>query len=361
VSEGEAGDRPLGRAGAMRSLFDLAVATEDRFTLEEVAAEIGVDAGFLRRLWRALGFAESEPGARVCSAPELEALREGAFLLRNELVPEELVLQTARVMGYAVSRMAGAQAGVLESIVQRPLAEADEEEANAAIDTLDRLVPLLEAGLLNAWRRHFVVAMARGSGGSAGAAAREAAIGFADLVGFTAMSEDVEPMELERTLDEFEELGLEVVGDHGGRVVKTIGDEVMFVVDHADDAVDGAIALLEACDASRSLPELRVGVAYGRLVAFAGDYFGPTVNLASRLVAAAEPNTVLVSDSARAALVDRRLPWTALRWFSLKGLGVVPAWEVDPIQPWWLPRGALRRMRLLRSPGGPHRWFIPGR
>ena len=101
-------------------------------------------------------------------------------------------------------------------------------------------------------------------------------------------------------LDRFEATTGDVIAAAGANVVKRIGDAVMFVTNAPGVACALALDLLEACAAAR-LPKLRVGLAFGDVMVRQGDFYGPTVNLAARLVASAEPGTALTD----AALHDR--------------------------------------------------------
>jgi class 3 adenylate cyclase len=130
------------------------------------------------------------------------------------------------------------------------------------------------------------------------------AAGFADMCGFTGLTQQLRMEELSTLLTQFEEIATEVVTDHGGRVVKFIGDAVMFVTTDAVSAVAVADDLVAAAE-SRGL-QARAGVSAGTVLALDGDYFGPVVNLAARLVALAEPGDTLVSDTVAELLGERR-------------------------------------------------------
>jgi class 3 adenylate cyclase len=118
------------------------------------------------------------------------------------------------------------------------------------------------------------------------------AVGFADLAGYTGLWQELPPHELALMLDRFEATTGDVITAAGANVVKRIGDAVMFVTNAPGIACSLALDLLEACAAAR-LPKLRVGVAFGDVMVRQGDFYGPTVNLAARLVASAEAGTAL--------------------------------------------------------------------
>ena len=148
---------------------------------------------------------------------------------------------------------------------------------------------------------------------------RELAVGFADLVGYTAFARTLTPAELSRLLRRFEEMASEVISDHGGRVVKQLGDGAMFVAETTDAGAAIACGLAAAFAAADGVPPVRVGLAWGSVVSYVGDYYGDVVNLAARLVALARPGTVVVSAEVAQRLGERwrldRLPDQALKGF----------------------------------------------
>ena len=124
-------------------------------------------------------------------------------------------------------------------------------------------------------------------------------IGFADLSGFTALTQVLSPpAQLSDLLNEFSGVVSDVVHTDGGRVVKFIGDEVMWVTSTPDRLVKVAIDLVEHPRARAAGLQVRAGLGYGSVLAIGGDYFGNPVNLAARLVAAAAPGQILASTRA---------------------------------------------------------------
>jgi adenylate cyclase len=166
--------------------------------------------------------------------------------------------------------------------------------------------------------------------------ARVLSIGFVDLVGYTAISQQLDPHELSQLVRRFEQLAFDTVAEEGGRVVKTIGDEVMFV---SGDVVAAARIARRLTDRSLDdalLPPARAGLAYGSVVTREGDYFGPVVNLASRLVEIAKPGSVIASDAVHSALADdTAFAWKRIRPRRIRDIGRVEIWAlaaVDPVE-----------------------------
>jgi adenylate cyclase len=287
---------------------------EPALTPADVAVATRVDLEQARRLWRTLGFPPIADDDRVFTTADVEMLAAVRDIIASGTAPE-LVVQLARVIGQSLARVADAQVTALVD--------------GAAATDPDVLVPLageLERFLGYVWRRHLVAALFRTTAARSAPAGARLVIGFADLVGFTEIAAQLGESELAAFVERFEARAYELVPAGGGRVVKTIGDEVMFAADDPRAAARIALGLVDAFASDAILPDVRVGLASGATVAFEGDLFGQAVNLASRLVTLARPGTVLVSEEVGAELAgDAAFVLRRLRP-RLKGLGRVHAW-----------------------------------
>lgn len=300
------------------------------FTTVEVAGEAGVEPAQARRLWRALGFPPVAGDARLFTRSDIEILRAVRALIEWQSTDPSDLLQLTRVIGQSLARVADAQVTAVAQRLERLRTEATSGEAALAelVGRIESLAPSLEQFLGYVWRRHLLAAL-RQLSAKPSAADRTLTIGFVDLVGFTAMSQMLNPEELAAMVDRFEAIAYEHIPERGGRVVKMIGDEVMFAVDDGAIAADIAVALLEAHARDANLPEVRIGLASGPTLAWEGDLFGPTVNLASRLVNFARPNTVLISEGLGEQLQDDpRFELRHLRPVKLQGIGRVCPWTL---------------------------------
>ena len=153
-------------------------------------------------------------------------------------------------------------------------------------------------------------------GGSADRLESQVAVGFVDLVGFTSDTASMGASALLAFMQRFHERTFDVVSAAGGRVVKHIGDEIMFSSADADDGCQIALALIDAFPDAGSLA--RGGLAHGIVVARHGDYYGPVVNLAARLADVAVPGEVLADERLASAASDR-FTFAAAGRRSLKG------------------------------------------
>jgi adenylate cyclase len=268
---------------------------------DEVSAAAGVPEPEARAFWLALGFPEVAEGERAFTRLDADALRTVVELAEVAAVDPDLLLVLARAMGQGLARLAEAQVDAFRG----QAVDLTLDEATARVlATAPEVLPRLERLVVHVWRRQFAAATAR-----ALVAARQdgnpvLAVGFVDLVDFTRSTRSWDADTLERTLERFERDTALRVTAVGGRVVKTLGDEVLYVTDDPLTAVEVALETVAAHDADEELPQVRAGLALGAVLVRLGDVFGSPVNLASRLTDQARPGSVLVDDALADALAD---------------------------------------------------------
>ena len=288
---------------------------------DEVSAAAGVPELEARALWNALGFPVVAPGEKAFTRRDVEALRTAVALREGGLVDDDTLLVLARSMGQGLARMAEAHVDVFRELAA---GMSVEEASSTALYAAGEVLPQLEQLVVHVWRRQFAAATGRAFAAAAHDGQPEVAVGFVDIVDFTASTSTWDNATLERMLERFErETALRVTA-FGGRVVKTLGDEVMFVADDAVSAVEVALDTVAAHCADDDLPDVRAGVALGPVLERLGDVFGQPVNLASRLVDEARPRTVLVDVELAEALerdgmVDGAYRLKRLRRRSVRG------------------------------------------
>jgi adenylate cyclase len=301
----------------------LVVAEPGIYTQDEIIARSGLGAD-ARKFWRALGFPDPDPDDRTFSSVDLEMLQMVDAMIRLELIQRDGALQLARVIGTSMQRIAQAQ---IDAIDARLAEEGDDAgDPDVVVRRAETLLPTMPRVLEYAWRRHMQSAVrrrvVREHLAEDGPAPR--AVGFADLVGFTAITQELDDRELGEVVDRFETTAFDIVTGHGGRVVKMIGDEVMFEVADLTEAALLSLDLADAFHQDDSMNDIRVGLAYGPALAREGDLFGPTVNLAARLVGIAYAGAVVTSKDVRDALEDDdRFAFKSLRPRHLKHIGRV--------------------------------------
>src|SRR5699024_10007437 len=285
----------------------------------------------------ALGFPVVHEGDAMFTEADLEALAGVARLVREDEVPEEFALAMTRAFARTMDRLAAWQAQlVVEEIARNrrgdtePTVEEAASDSEAAASWLSELTDDVEPLLIYVWRRQLTATIQRmltleDDAGST------SIIGFADLVNFTSVVRRL----TERALAPLAPRYGDLVTAHGGRVVKTVGDEVLFQTFDVAPGAAIALDLVEAMAEDDLLPAARVGMAHGLVVRRLGDVFGTTVNRASRLTSVAPPGGVYVDD-ALARQLEPLSGFTTVptRRRSLRGIG-----EVQP-------------SRLLRVTGG---------
>jgi adenylate cyclase len=301
-----------------------------RYTSREVAERAGVPVYRARRFWRALGFANVDDDAVEFTDADVEALVLMLGLVTDGLFEERHALLLARSLGRAAARLAESQTELSVELLDKA-GVSGENRARVLRRSVPDLLAEFERLLTYTWRRQLAASVGRVLQTEQDAPAARLAVGFADLVGFTRLSRRLEEQDLARLVDRFEGRSADVVTAGRGRVIKTLGDSVMFVADAAQDGAEIALQLVDVHARERTVPSLRVGVALGPVVARMGDVFGSTVNLASRLTSLAGPDQVLVDEQMSSALAGRRP-------FGLSSVGPVAVHGFDAVTAFVLER-----------------------
>ena len=300
----------------------------------EVEALTGVSFQRSVRWWRAMGFPEVTPGEITFGPEDVEIVRRLERVTATGAMSDDDVVRLARLMGASFSRLVEAQLEVIPALLAAVEAEkaersgdSDGSEGDVELDVIG-----FAAHTMNyVWRRHLLAALAHGLSVEEGD--ELGAVGFADLSGFSRISKSASTEEITEIIETFEAAAFDVVSAHEGRVVKLIGDEVMFVAESFDDAVGISLDLISRLRPVEALPPLHCGVAAGPTVLVGGDVFGLTVNLASRLTDQARPDSIVVSRRDGRHFLDRadldvRAPH---RSYDLKGVGRMHILAIRPL------------------------------
>jgi adenylate cyclase len=296
----EKGVDPYSIAEAIRedSLWEVTteslLATRDDLTIDDLAARAGLTPEQLGRVLRALGLSEDS-----CSTEDVLIATAGAAMVKL-FNNEEEALRLMRVVGSSIRRIAEASVAAYIAVVEKPLVDADATvlaHAQAQALSIEGVRRMAE-GFPRVFARHLrdVIRTGRTARLQTGDyTTARLAVGFVDLVGFSTLAQELTPSGLWRLLDDFEDRAFETVAEHGGHLVKHIGDEIMFVVLEADAACEIALSLVDAFRKPEATITPRSGLATGDLLTREGDYYGVEVNLAARLADIAVPEEILVS------------------------------------------------------------------
>lgn len=327
------GDEQIARAREdhhleLLAIEHLVVPEPGEYDLQGIADASGLTPEQITRLWRSLGFAEPQPGDHLFTDVDVDMLRTIGQLLAMGWIDDELTIQMARVIGSSLSRVASALIDSVDPDEPRVSARPQSDDGFAAIAPL--LLPMLLQVMDYVWRRHVQAeARARMAREHAEGDPDHRVVGFADLVGFTALSQQIDAHELAGVVDRFEGIAYDTVNRLGGRVVKMIGDEVMFSVPDEASAVEIALSLSETYRDDDELSDVRVGLASGPVLQREADLYGPVVNRASRIVNIAFPGSVVVSGEIIDSIADVEGVFSkSIGSRNLKDIGKVPLFLV---------------------------------
>lgn len=353
--EAPAGDEPVTRdeSTALTSTveeIDAALLGGGRlYSSRDLAARAGIDVDLVTTFWSTLGLPHTDPDDAYFSENDAEAVDRFAALVRDHGLDLRTITTVTRALGHTSDRLALWQ---VEALVEDMASRYELDDATARLLTLDRLVelaPVLEAQLVHSYRRQLAAIAGRYAaefgeigrpGGEPGALPLARAVGFADMVSFTRRTAGLGSTDLSVFVQRFEAAARDVVTENGGRVVKTIGDAVLFVADTPQIGAAVALGLADAlgsgmdvsselqagglAEGARGVTPVRVGLVWGRVLSRFGDVFGPSVNLAARLTDIAEPSTVLTDQATAAVLrADARYALVEQHVRELQGIGTV--------------------------------------
>jgi len=292
----------------------------------EISEQVGLELDVLTRFQRASGLPQiDDPDAQVFMRPDGATAAHVKRFLELGIDADNL-LTVVRVLAEGLSHAAE----VMRSAVLRPVLYPGVTEleiakgSQALVGTAAPLLgPMIQDMLLMQLRHAAETDAVNASERRAGAplpGARMVAASFADLVGFTRLGEELPPEGIELLANRLADLAREVAVAPV-RLIKTIGDAVMFVSTDTAALLDVMLALVDASESDELLPQLRVGVAYGPAVSRAGDWFGSPVNLASRVTSVARPGSVLAAASAHEQVSeDERFRWSYAGSRRLRGI-----------------------------------------
>jgi adenylate cyclase len=312
---------------------DRHLGAERRYSQVDIAEKSGLGLEYLQATRRALGLPVPPPDAKVLGEQDLEAAKIGARLMEAGF-DEEGMLESSRVLGRGMARYAEAIRTLGASSLLSGGADEHELGRRFAAAT-EALLPLTGPWLEYVFSLHLgqvlrndAVTFEEMTTGHLNEGRRQA-IAFADLVGFTELGETAGVEELTSVASHLSRLAGDVV-ESPVRVVKVIGDAVMLVSPEPERMVATTLDLVARADEHDGLPKLRAGIAYGPAVNRWGDWFGSTVNLASRLTARARPGSVLTTEEVRDAAKDG-FEWSSAGPKRLKGISEpVKTYRVRP-------------------------------
>lgn len=342
AAPGADGGTPADRAAADGAAHDYSAVPGDlqgillggpvRYSAREVAAAARMTLDEVSRLWRAMGFPDVG-AAQAFTEADLAALLRISALMERGLLDLDSTVEIVRSFGQTTSRLAEWQLDTVSRyVIQQDDGRSGESprrnRSHIAREQAAELVPEFERLLAYVWRRQLAAVLGRLFDDFGGPAelADTATVGFADLVGFTRLSRQLDHDSLAVLVHSFETAASDIVHAAGGRLIKTLGDEVMFVSADASVTAGIAVELHSMSRADPDMPGMRIGLATGAVLMRMGDVFGTTVNRASRLTAAARPGSTLMdaaTSDALSAAGSQRYSTRAQAPRRIRGLGLM--------------------------------------
>ncbi|OLO57025.1 adenylate/guanylate cyclase domain-containing protein [Actinomyces oris] len=318
-------------------------------TLTEVAQRAGTSVEVAQKFWRAMGFADVQPDEVHFTEQDVAALEDTMALLdetSDSSLASASVLELLRAQSYTMDRLVLWELETFVTDLSERLRLDDTSARLVALDRIDGLVELLSRQLTYVWRRHMVSILGR-TDAEVSTRGREdtgpdlypliRSLGFVDIVSFTQRAQGMSKAALTHMLEGFENTARDVITSRGARVVKTIGDAVMYISDDLLIAADVVTALVDELQKGPDAIRVRASLVEGRVISRSGDVFGPTVNLASRLVDAAEPGSIRLDESTAMAILRSpeagRYRVGQCHEVVAKGLGQIVPWSLERTSP----------------------------
>jgi len=361
-------DRRHGRPAHSSSIDEIRrklLGSPPDLTMIELAERAGTTVEMARKFWRGMGFPEVPDDVENFNAADVRSLREWTEMLAAERIDEQTFLSLLRAQSFTVDQLAMWQ---IEAAVDYHERRWGLDDIAARIVVLNSIVRSADFGLDQVeytWRRR-VVALAERIDSEIAQRTQEPdhdvlplprALGFVDMVAFTSRARQLGSRGLAELVQGFEFTARDIITANGARVVKTVGDAVLFVADDLLTAAKVSLTMVEAIRANPILLPVRGSLVWGRVVSRSGDIFGPAVNLASRLIDVAPKDTVYMDQSTAALLAKHRLAGHFVQIqqepVTLQGIGTISPVELRWAEPaahndLWLPN-----QRPARGAPGP--------
>ena len=303
----------------------------------ELARSAEISTEQAKRLWRALGFPEHADDVVAYLPSDAQAISTLLGVMAGGVLDDDLAVNMTRALGQTMARLAEWEVTALvqrvEQLHETGAAGAEGGEGGvpgsrvgSALQLVEELSEPFEELLIYAWRRHLAAAAARIEALAADDEdlhTVELTVGFADIVGFTALSNALTEERIGDLVELFEMRCADVVAAQRGRVIKSIGDSVLFVNDDPLGAYDTAEGIINVIGRDPRMPDVRVGLASGSVVLRLGDVFGPPVNMAARLTNVARRNRIITDEATSRLLPEDQFETRRMAARPVRGFGIV--------------------------------------
>ncbi|MDO5672130.1 MAG: adenylate/guanylate cyclase domain-containing protein [Actinomycetaceae bacterium] len=275
------------------------------YTLSQLAKKAGTTEEIASEFWLAMGFPKPESDEVIFSEADIEALTLGLEMIESDVIDKRTWISLLRAQSHITDRLVLWE---LEALVEDRIRRWGLDDTSARIVTLDRIMDTfgyLERHLGYARRRQMSALLSRidaeVSHRGDDSATPEMypllrSLGFVDMVAYTRRSADLGASALGSLVEAFDTTARNTITASGARLVKSIGDAVLYIADDLETGAETALNLMEELEAVPEMLSVRASLVYGHVLSRSGDIFGPPVNIASRLVDVASPSTVLMDE-----------------------------------------------------------------
>ncbi|MCI5825577.1 MAG: adenylate/guanylate cyclase domain-containing protein [Arcanobacterium sp.] len=319
----------------------------EKYTVADVVEKTGLTEGNIRRFWQAMGFPFiSDENRPVFTDYDIDVLRAQAAMMDHGLTDPDTLNSLIRAQSHLADRMVLWQ---YEALVEEFEGRYDLDEMSARREVLEHIPDYEEFFIYQmkyAWRRYMAALMRRSEAEldelekskyptRVDTMELQRAMGFVDLVSFTHTSGQLSPHALVDFVQTFEFTCRDVVSTYGARVVKMVGDAVLYVADDLDTGVQVVDHVVKALEETPNMPDVRASLVWGGVVSRFGDIFGPSVNLASRLCSVAPVNGILVDHGTAEALYQLDPSGFSIQPYNipeLEGIGTINAAQIKVLK-----------------------------
>ena len=278
-------------------------------TIEDVAYMAGATIEEVRDFWVAMGFPSPQSEEKIFTENDAKLFLQWSRFMASGAIDTATARSLLRANSHLADRLGLWQVEALVEDTMRRFGLDDTAARMYVLDHIRERVDVLEDVLRHSWRRQLDALLKRmdheiSTRGHEGLQPRfplNRSLGFVDMVSYTSSSA-ILGGKLVDLIGRFEQLSRDAVTDAGGRVVKMIGDAVMYIADDLETGLRVAVSLIEQLGADDQMLPVRASFVRGDVFSRSGDVFGPTVNLASRLVDIAPVGKILMDPTTAAAI-----------------------------------------------------------
>ncbi|MDC4232621.1 adenylate/guanylate cyclase domain-containing protein [Actinomyces sp. B33] len=280
------------------------------YTARQLAEGAGIPLERVHEFWSAMGFPNPDPDDVAYTERDRDVFAQWSRLIASGVVDYATSRSLLRANAHLSDRLSLWQ---FEALVEDAVRRLDLDDTTARLYVLDHMrdkIDVFERAFTHSWQRQMESLLTRldkevAQRGRENPRARfplTRSLGFVDMVSFTSSSAILGDA-LVGLIERFEEESRNAITEAGGRVVKMIGDAVLYIADDLETGLRVATSLIERLSADDEILPVRASFVRGDVFSRSGDVFGPTVNLASRLVDIAPVGRILTDPATATAVV----------------------------------------------------------